>query len=411
VKKAQPSNQFEEVQFNLEKNKTEEEIKEENLVSFKELFSGFDQLTINEYSPGEGIPPHVDSHSPFEDVFCSLSLGSGAVMTVTSPQDESKHFYLKPRSILFISGEARFTHPHSIALRKLDRVEDRLIFRSRRVSLTFRKIRKSECKCPYIKYCDSQKLQLTQVSSVDEFKIKLEESKNSEVPTEIEKKHVYDVYEKIAPHFSHTRYKPWPKVAEYLNKLPKGAFNADVGCGNGKYLNVNNEIFSFGTDRSFNLINICKEKNNDNNLFVADSLKLPIRSNIFDSAISIAVVHHFSSIELRLKAISELIRILKPTGTLLIYVWALEQEEKKFEHQDNFVPWHLQNNYENEVKVESLGPEILKEEKKNSTVYHRYYHVFKKGELEELLKRFENISIVESYFDHANWCCILRKEY
>ena len=71
----------------------------------------------------------------------------------------------------------------------------------------------------------------------------------------------------------------------------------------------------------------------------------------------------------------------------------------------------LENNYENEVKVESLGPEILKEDKKNSTVYHRYYHVFKKGELEELLKRFENISIVESYFDHANWCCILRKEY
>jgi alkylated DNA repair dioxygenase AlkB len=160
VKKAQPSNKFEEVHFKLEKNKNEEKIKEENLVSFKELFSGFDQLTINEYSPGEGIPPHVDSHSPFEDVFCSLSLGSGVVMTVTSPEDESKHFYLKPRSILFISGEARFSHPHSIAQRKLDRVEDRLIFRSRRISMTFRKIRKGECKCPYVKYCDSQKANL-----------------------------------------------------------------------------------------------------------------------------------------------------------------------------------------------------------------------------------------------------------
>jgi alkylated DNA repair protein alkB family protein 8 len=33
-----------------------------------------------------------------------------------------------------------------------------------------------------------------------------------EVATDMEKKHVYEVYEKIAPHFSNTRYKPWPKI-------------------------------------------------------------------------------------------------------------------------------------------------------------------------------------------------------
>jgi len=32
----------------------------------------------------------------------------------------------------------------------------------------------------------------------------------------MEKEHVYDVYDKIAPHFSHTRYKPWPKVKQFL---------------------------------------------------------------------------------------------------------------------------------------------------------------------------------------------------
>jgi alkylated DNA repair protein alkB family protein 8 len=413
VKKTEPADKFEAVHFKYDKRKelTDNELAEEKLVSFKNIFNNFDQLTVNEYSPGEGIPPHVDSHSPFEDVFCSLSLGSGTVMTITSPNDESQHVYLKPRSVIFFSGEERFSYTHSIALRKLDRVQDKLIFRKRRFSLTFRKIRKSECSCPYVKQCDTHKSQQTAVTSIDEFKIKLEESKHSDVPTEIEKKHVYDVYEKIASHFSHTRYKPWPRVAEYLNKLPKGALNADVGCGNGKYLNVNNDIFSIGTDRSFNLVNICKEKSKTNQLFVADSLKLPFRSNVFDSVISIAVVHHFSNVELRLKAISELIRILSPSGTLLIYVWALEQENKKFENQDNFVAWHLQNNYENDVKVETLGPEILKEDKKNSTVYHRYYHMFIKGELEDLLKKFENVSIVESYYDHANWCCILKKEY
>lgn len=39
----------------------------------------------------------------------------------------------------------------------------------------------------------------------------------SSLPTEMEKKHVYEVYDKIAPHFSHTRYKPWPRIEAFLN--------------------------------------------------------------------------------------------------------------------------------------------------------------------------------------------------
>lgn len=35
-----------------------------------------DQLTVNEYPPGAGIPPHVDTHSAFADGIMSLSLGS-----------------------------------------------------------------------------------------------------------------------------------------------------------------------------------------------------------------------------------------------------------------------------------------------------------------------------------------------
>lgn len=28
-------------------------------------FGYFDQCTVNDYMPGQGIPPHVDTHSPF----------------------------------------------------------------------------------------------------------------------------------------------------------------------------------------------------------------------------------------------------------------------------------------------------------------------------------------------------------
>ena len=72
----------------------------------------------------------------------------------------------------------------------------------------------------------------------------------------MEKKHVYEVYDLIAPHFSKTRYKPWPKVEDYLNSLDPGSLNLDVGCGNGKYLHSNTQnIINLGTDRSLELLN------------------------------------------------------------------------------------------------------------------------------------------------------------
>ncbi|CAG8794332.1 21211_t:CDS:2, partial [Racocetra persica] len=115
-----------------------------------------------------------------------------------------------------------------------------------------------------------------------------------------EQKYVHDVYQAIAPHFSQTRYKPWPVVEQFLNSLDIGSIGADIGSGNGKYLG--------------------------------------------DFVISIAVIHHFTTLERRLAAIKELFRIARPGSSVLIYVWALEQSNearRKFdkEQQDLLVPW------------------------------------------------------------------------
>lgn len=139
-------------------------------------------------------------------------------------------------------------------------------------------------------------------------------TEDGQMPSDIEKKHVHDVYERIAPHFSNTRYKPWPWVEQYLLALPKGSLNLDVGCGNGKYLEVNKDLYTVGTDRSFNLIGICWEREPNTQAFVANSLSLNMRSNWFDSVISIAVIHHFSSDELRIQAIRELKWVCKVGG-------------------------------------------------------------------------------------------------
>lgn len=62
-----------------------------------------------------------------------------------------------------------------------------------------------------------------------------ESSAPLESPAAYEQLYVHDVYNAIAPHFSSTRFKAWPRIRAFLEELPQFSLVADVGCGNGKY--------------------------------------------------------------------------------------------------------------------------------------------------------------------------------
>lgn len=197
-----------------------------------------DQLTVNCYHPGHGIPLHVDTHSAFEDPIISLSLGSSTVMEFKNETGEHLSVVLPRRSLLILSGESRYKWTHGITPRVFDVVPTAtgLTVQKRdvRVSFTFRKIKHDECKCMYATMCDSrQKNAKTQSSNnIDQhLAVKLEEA------------HVHDVYENVAGHFSETRSKKWPGVQQFLQSLEKGAMLVDVGCGNGKYLSERSDIY------------------------------------------------------------------------------------------------------------------------------------------------------------------------
>lgn len=53
---------------------------------------------------------------------------------------------------------------------------------------------------------------------------------------------MHKVYDQIANHFSETRHSPWPKVKDFIESFPAGSIVVDVGCGNGKYLPLNDSI-------------------------------------------------------------------------------------------------------------------------------------------------------------------------
>lgn len=139
---------------------------------------------------------------------------------------------------------------------------------------------------------------------------------------------------------------------------------------------------------------------------VADNLRLPYRSESIDFAISIAVIHHFATKERRQKAIREILRILKPKGRICIYVWAFEQKDKqgkqKYSEQDVFVAWNLQSVYQKK------DDELPKDEN-GKVVFQRYYHMFKKGELEDLVIDMKDIKIIDCQLEKENWCVIIEK--
>jgi alkylated DNA repair protein alkB family protein 8 len=346
----------------------------------------FDQLTVNDYAPGDSIPPHIDSHSPFEEPIPCLSIASDISMNFRHA-DKEYNLYLPSRGLLVMEGEGRYIWKHSISQRKYDVLNGSVHFRKRRLSITFRKTRTRPCECKYEAYCD-RNLQT--------------EIKN--FTPDIEKEFVTDTYEKIAEHFSHTRYKPWPNVEKFLRNLPEYSLVLDIGCGNGKYL-YGDPTFRIGTDRSHKFTQICHSRGFS--AFTADCLNLPVATGSFDGVISIAVIHHLASLERRQQAVNEILRVLKIGGQGLIYVWAKEQSERNFTEQDCLVPWHLQKVFE---QGEITGEVI---EEKSSVLYKRFYHVFIQGELENLINSssHENtkLEVYEGYYDRSNWCVKVKK--
>ncbi|KAF3483565.1 tRNA (uracil-5-)-methyltransferase TRM9 [Arthroderma uncinatum] len=245
-----------------------------------------------------------------------------------------------------------------------------------------------------------------------------------------EEEHVHKVYQEIAPHFSSTRYKPWPIVERFLNGLPHGSIGLDVGCGNGKYLKVNPNIFIVASDRSEALTTIAKQ-HQPHSAIVADTLNLPHPLGYFDFAISIAVVHHLSLPERRVKAIASILDTLKPPtesdpvgGKALIYVWALEQKDSRrgwdVDHdQDVMVPWVLKTNEEKKPKIKkgrgkknpndmptNEATEEPKPKQETAPVtYLRYYHLYKENELENDIAAAHG-RILDHGYEKDNWWAI-----
>lgn len=106
-----------------------------------------DQVIVNEYQPGQGIGRHVDCVPCFGPVVASLSLLAPCTMLLQTrglpyddPLCQTHHLWLEPRSLIVLNKDARYKWAHSIPMRYTDEHNDEIIYRERRVSVTFRTV-------------------------------------------------------------------------------------------------------------------------------------------------------------------------------------------------------------------------------------------------------------------------------
>ncbi|ORX52721.1 hypothetical protein DM01DRAFT_290212 [Hesseltinella vesiculosa] len=99
-------------------------------------------LLVNEYNQGQGIMPHTDAPALFGPSILSLSLLTPCLMKFIHVETkEETDIYLPARSLITMTGDARYLYKHGISKDLEEVAPDGTHFeRGKRISFTFREI-------------------------------------------------------------------------------------------------------------------------------------------------------------------------------------------------------------------------------------------------------------------------------
>ena len=188
-------------------------------------------------------------------------------------------------------------------------------------------------------------------------------------------------YNRIAPHFSDTRYDLWPELRPFCRFVKKGINILDWGCGNGRLILAlkGKGIHYYGLDQSAELLKIARKKYAPEikkgwvNFFSTSQRDKKFRPDFFDVAFLIASFHHLPDARSRMALLKNIYRELKPKGKIIITVWnmksawaegKMKKDWKKIGEDDYLVPW---------------------KDPRGRKICDRYYHSFSPKELFDLL--------------------------
>ncbi len=217
-----------------------------------------------------------------------------------------------------------------------------------------------------------------------------------------------DEYDNFSSEFSNTRQFFWREL-EFIKKYAKkGSKVLDIGCGNGRLLNLfkDSSINYTGIDSSKKLIEIAKKYRKGKEIFIhGNAVSLPFENETFDTVFSIAVLHHIPSKKFRKQFISEAHRVLKKDGTLVLTVWNTAQKRFLKKHVYHFIKKIFGFS---DLDFGDLVLTFGKDKRK------RYVHTFTKTGLKTLLKKggfaITSIQEVKRKSGYANLVIIAEKK-
>jgi len=193
-------------------------------------------------------------------------------------------------------------------------------------------------------------------------------------------------YDLMAGKFSETRKFFWRGIEFIKDYAKEGGEILDFGCGNGRLLELfeDKKFEYFGVDASQNLIDLAKHRYSGGNIEFSkinpSQESLAFADNFFNAVYSIAVFHHFPSVEYRQKIAKELYRITKADGYIIITVWNLWQKKYLKNILKNW--WSKifgKNNLDwNDCQITFKNNE--------GQIFSRFHHAFTKKELQKLFE-------------------------
>lgn len=210
------------------------------------------------------------------------------------------------------------------------------------------------------------------------------------------------IYNTIAKEWDVSRFEPSEVKMRMIKNVKTRMKILDLGCGNGLMAGaiMDHGGYYTGVDISKKLIGLCKKKyasyikTKQAEFVTADAMKLPFKNNYFDYAVSIAMMHHIPSEELRQKFMNELFRVLKNGAIAKINNWNLLEDWSKKKYG-------IEEQIKNIKPGYDAGDVYVDWKATGKKEYQRYIHIFSDSELRELAKNagFKNVKI--EYYNRA----------
>jgi len=193
-----------------------------------------------------------------------------------------------------------------------------------------------------------------------------------------------EVWDEVSELWLGFRVKPIPIVEEFLMKVSSEFENSekckiiDLGSGSGRNMIKNEGAEYYEVDFSGKQLEAGKRKAEQEKInakfFKIKADRLPFEDEFFDSGLFIAALHCIEDEAERLSSLKEFYRVLKKDVEAMISVW--DAEDGRFSEK---------------------GKEVYMEWKVNDVPYMRYYYLYNKKEIIDLLEKvgFEILEVYE----------------